>query len=102
ENPALSARSMAAAIPVAQLKISEDQRRSIEAMYNPTSSSPSPAPLIIDNTFTVDPDSQLQACAALLQYGLDVNSLEDVGNRWSQQWSRKSADGCLETQRILY
>ncbi|KAJ7472607.1 hypothetical protein FB451DRAFT_1398810 [Mycena latifolia] len=102
QNSTLSARSTVAAVPISHLKITADQHRVIESMYNPGPTTSFPVPPIIDNTFQLDTDSQLRASGIMAQYGLDVDSREHIGNRWSQQWSRNSADAKVETRKILY
>ncbi|KAJ7486926.1 hypothetical protein FB451DRAFT_1391789 [Mycena latifolia] len=66
QNPTLSARSTAAAVPISHLKITADQRRVIESMYNPGPTTSFPVPPIIDNTFQLDTDSQLRASGIMM------------------------------------
>jgi hypothetical protein len=102
QNPALNARSTAAAVPISHLKINDEQRASIKAMYHPESSASFPTPPIVDHIYALDDDSQLQASAVMAQHGLDSESRELLGNRWSHQWSRHSEKAKVDVHKILY
>ncbi|KAJ7209277.1 hypothetical protein GGX14DRAFT_632566 [Mycena pura] len=90
KNPHLSARTTAAVIPTSHLKVTHGQRNAIDAMYQSDTAASFPEPPIVDHDFLLDSDGQLQAAALMAHYGLDDDSREHVGNRWSQQWSYTS------------
>ncbi|KAJ7845401.1 hypothetical protein B0H14DRAFT_3683866 [Mycena olivaceomarginata] len=104
ENPALNARSTASQVPISHLKISPKQRKRIEEMYHPVTTASFATPPLIDCIYTLDDTSQLEAAGVMAQYHLDPESQEDLGNRWSQQWSfrSKNVKEETETRRILY
>ncbi|KAF8142876.1 hypothetical protein K438DRAFT_2111369 [Mycena galopus ATCC 62051] len=102
QNPTLKSRSLAADVPISHLKINKEQRKFIEAMYRPDSGASLPAPPIVDYIYGLDDDAQLQASAVMAQHGLAADSREDLGNRWSHQWSRHSEKAKVDTQKILY
>ncbi|KAJ7217671.1 hypothetical protein GGX14DRAFT_597301 [Mycena pura] len=103
DNPtALNARSTAAEVPISHLKISAAQRELVEAMYNPTFSRSFLVPPIVDHIFSLDDEAQLRASAIMAQYGLDIDSREHITNRWSQQWSRRSAKSKTDIRKLLY
>ncbi|KAJ7149245.1 hypothetical protein C8R43DRAFT_1107745 [Mycena crocata] len=47
---------------------------------------------IVDHIFSTDASGQLKASAILAQHSLDVGAREDLGNRWSAQWSEKGQE----------
>ncbi|KAJ7209835.1 hypothetical protein C8J57DRAFT_1608521, partial [Mycena rebaudengoi] len=98
----LNARSLSAAIAITALKVSDTQRALIESMYAFDASNSFTTPPIIEHFFSTDTDAQIQAAAVMAQHGLDVHSREDLGSRWSHQWTRadKGKDGTLK--RFLY
>ncbi|KAJ7873629.1 hypothetical protein B0H14DRAFT_3558330 [Mycena olivaceomarginata] len=101
EKPApLNARSTASQIPISHLKVSPEQRKSIEEMYRPATPTSFATPSLADCIYALDDASQLEAAAVMGQYDLDPESQEDIGSRWSQQWSFWSTKE--ETRRILY
>ncbi|KAJ7163104.1 hypothetical protein C8R46DRAFT_1221901 [Mycena filopes] len=101
QKPALNARSAAAEVSISHLKISPEQRKLIDAMYHPAAGDSFEVPPIVDHIFTQDINAQVQASAIMAQYGLDVDSREHIGSRWSQQWSRSDKTN-NNTRKILY
>ncbi|KAF7344086.1 hypothetical protein MVEN_01698300 [Mycena venus] len=71
-------------------------------MYHPASSASFATPPILDYVYALDDNSQLQASVVLIHYGLDPDSRELLGNRWSHQWSRHSDKAKVDTQKLLY
>ncbi|KAJ6556906.1 hypothetical protein B0H10DRAFT_1967533 [Mycena sp. CBHHK59/15] len=67
---------MASEVPISHLKISAEQRKSIDAMYHPDSSSFFPTPPIVDHIYSLDPEAQLEASAVMAQHSLDADSRE--------------------------
>ncbi|KAJ6467462.1 hypothetical protein DFH09DRAFT_1111914 [Mycena vulgaris] len=64
----LSMRSTAAAVPIPHLKIPDEQRASIAAMYNRAPGASFTVPPIIDDIFPLDRELQLGASAMMAQY----------------------------------
>ncbi|KAJ6452842.1 hypothetical protein C8R45DRAFT_764927, partial [Mycena sanguinolenta] len=100
----LNARSTASELPISHLRISPEQRKRIEEMYHPVTTASCATPPLVDCIYTLDDTSQLEAAGVLAQYNLDPESQEDLGNRWSHQWSfrSKNVKEETETRRILY
>ncbi|KAJ7443667.1 hypothetical protein FB451DRAFT_1437056 [Mycena latifolia] len=101
KNGSLNARSLASDVRLAQLKISAAQRVSIDSMYALDASNSFPTPPIVDYIFSTDVDAQLQASAVMAQHALDVGARDDLGNRWSTQWSERGKEN-TNIMRILY
>ncbi|KAJ6465380.1 hypothetical protein C8R45DRAFT_1106997 [Mycena sanguinolenta] len=102
EHLGLNARSTASELPISHLRISPEERKRIEEMYRPVRTASCATPPLVDCIYTLDDTSQLEAAGVLAQYNLDPESQEDLGNRWSHQWSFRSKNVKEETRRILY
>ncbi|KAJ7753948.1 hypothetical protein DFH07DRAFT_744208 [Mycena maculata] len=104
QNPTLNACSTTAEVPISYLKIMKEQRELIDTMYHPVAGAAFSTPLIVDHIYSLDNPTQLQASAVMAQYSLDVGAREQLGNRWSQQWSHYSdgAKGDTPICKILY
>ncbi|KAJ6565954.1 hypothetical protein DFH09DRAFT_1314736 [Mycena vulgaris] len=98
---ALNARSLASDVRLAQLKVSDAQRVLIESMYAINASNSFIMPPIVDHIFSMDSNGQLQASAVLAQHSLDVGARDDLGNRWSMQWSERGKEDA-NIKRVLY
>ncbi|KAJ6582512.1 hypothetical protein DFH09DRAFT_1360400 [Mycena vulgaris] len=86
-KPAMNPRNVASDIPLDKLKISAEQRASLEEMYR-LDATATPDRLPVDHLFKLDAGDQLHAAAIMAPHGLDLEAREHLSNRWAQQWSR--------------
>jgi hypothetical protein len=95
KNTTLPSRSLASDIQVKELSLTPKQRREIDAL--------NASDAILDAKFYVNGDqeqqSQYAAAALMASHGLDLDSREANGNRWSVRWSTSKDGG--KTKRVL-
>ncbi|KAF7348406.1 hypothetical protein MSAN_01794600 [Mycena sanguinolenta] len=95
QNTTIPARSLASDIQLKELWLTMEQKSAIDAL--------NAAGACLDNKFYVHGDqeqqSQYEAAALMASHGLDLDSREDNGNRWSVRWSTSNEGG--KTRRVL-
>ncbi|KAK7001141.1 hypothetical protein R3P38DRAFT_2559317 [Favolaschia claudopus] len=95
ENTTVSARSSASDIQLKELCLTAEQKSAINALIG--------SGACLDAKFYVNGDqeqqSQYEAAALMASHGLDIDSREDNGNRWSVRWSTSKDGG--QTRRVL-
>ncbi|KAJ7455589.1 hypothetical protein FB451DRAFT_1048959, partial [Mycena latifolia] len=94
-NTTIPSRSLASDIQLRELWLTKEQRAAIDAL--------TAAGEALDTKFYVNGDaeqqSQYEAAALLASHGLDLDSREDNGNRWSIRWSTSKEAGKIK--RVL-
>ncbi|KAJ7744374.1 hypothetical protein B0H16DRAFT_1322160 [Mycena metata] len=95
ENTTIPARSLASDIQLKELWLTPEQRSAIDTLNASDAG--------LDTKFYVNGDqeqqSQYEAAALMASHGLDLDSREDNGNRWSVKWSTSKDGG--KTKRVL-
>ncbi|KAF8147129.1 hypothetical protein K438DRAFT_1689141, partial [Mycena galopus ATCC 62051] len=95
QNTTIPARSLASDIQLKELWLTTEQTSAIDAL--------NAAGACLDHKFYVHGDqeqqSQYEAAALMASHGLDLDSREDNGNRWSVRWSTSNKGG--KTRRVL-
>ncbi|KAJ7094102.1 hypothetical protein C8R44DRAFT_749621 [Mycena epipterygia] len=109
-KPAMNPRSVASDIPLDKLRISAQQRASLDDIYSSSNASADRAP--VDHLFKLDPDDQLNAAAIMAQHGLDLEAREYLSNRdcgydhshfqSKQRHTPVPFNGCLAHAEITY
>ncbi|KAJ7171460.1 hypothetical protein C8R46DRAFT_1162244 [Mycena filopes] len=95
QNTTVPARSLASDIQLNELSLTPEQRSAI-GVLNASDAG-------VDAKFYVngaqEQQSQYEAAALMASHGLDLDSREDNGNRWSVRWSTSKDGG--KTRRVL-
>ncbi|KAJ7028157.1 hypothetical protein C8F04DRAFT_993887, partial [Mycena alexandri] len=95
QNITIPPRSLASDIQLKELWLTPEQRSAIDALNVSNAG--------LDAKFYVNGDqeqqSQYEAAALMASHGLDLDSREDNGNRWSVKWSTSKDGG--RTKRVL-
>ncbi|KAJ7099086.1 hypothetical protein C8R44DRAFT_888546 [Mycena epipterygia] len=100
----LKQRSLASDIQLKKLKVSPAQLKELEQMYAGHATAVDDVSPV-DYVYTLSDDNQLAATAIMVQQGLDIDTREQIDNRWSQQWSiysTNSVKATSRTRRVLY
>ncbi|KAJ7712197.1 hypothetical protein DFH07DRAFT_725388, partial [Mycena maculata] len=90
-------------IPLKKLMVSSAQLQQLEEIYRVHATDGGNSP--VDYLYTLNDDDQLSASAIMAQQGLDIDTREQLDNRWSQQWSCYSTNSVKardRTRRVLY
>ncbi|KAF7797218.1 hypothetical protein EIP86_008410 [Pleurotus ostreatoroseus] len=92
----LKARRLAANVYLEKLTLTPEQHTALSSIYKQDKCQ------VL--TYSLDEDSQTEARAFLAAAGLDDESREDLGDRWSIRWRRNSGKEkeSEETCRVLY
>ncbi|KAJ7038953.1 hypothetical protein C8F04DRAFT_1179288 [Mycena alexandri] len=97
QNTTIPARSLASDIQLKELWLTLEQRSAIDTLNAANAG--------LDTKFYVNGDqeqqSQYEAAALMASHGLDLDSREDNGNRWSVRWST-SKDGVTAGMIIVW
>jgi hypothetical protein len=75
------------------LHLDSQQLSAIETLYNRDGAE--------CQLFGDDNLSQQHAAALLTTQGLDIDNLDDLGNRWSKRWSTMDGHGRMVQARVL-
>lgn len=101
----LKQRSLLSDIPLKKLMVSSAQLQQLEEMYRIHATANEGGDSPVDYLYTLSDDDQLSASAIMAQQGLDIDTREQLDNRWSQQWSCYSTNSVKvrdRTRRVLY
>ena|ERR1700761_1711604 len=92
-------------IPLKKLMVSSGQLQQLEEMYRVHATADDGESSPVDYLYTLGDDDQLAVSAKMAQQGLDIDTREQLDNRWSQQWSCYSTNSVNvrgRTRRVLY
>jgi hypothetical protein len=83
----LKQRSLLSDIPLKKLMVSSAQLQQLEEMYREHATANDDRRTPVNYLYTLSNDDQLAASAIMAQQRLDIDTREQMDNRWSQQWS---------------
>ncbi|KAJ7189803.1 hypothetical protein GGX14DRAFT_337081, partial [Mycena pura] len=101
----LKQSSVLSDIRLNKMKVSPEQFKELEEMYSNRATAVDDGISPVDYIYALNDDDQLAASAIMAQQGLDVDTREQLNNRWSHQWSsysNNSLNARNRTRRILY
>lgn len=101
----LKQSSVLSDIRLNKMKVSPEQFKQLEEIYRSHATAVDNRNSPVDHLYRLDDDDQLAASAIMAQQGLDVDTREQLDNRWSHQWSsysHNSLNARNRTRRILY
>jgi hypothetical protein len=102
----LRQRTLLSDIPLKKLLVSSVQLQELEEIYRRNiATGVDDGTSAVDYLYTLSEDDQLAASAIMAQQGLDIDTREQLDNRWSQQWSCYSTNSPKtrnRTKRVLY
>ncbi|KAJ6549967.1 hypothetical protein B0H19DRAFT_1264837 [Mycena capillaripes] len=101
----LKQSSVLSDIRLNKMMVSPEQFKQLEGMYRSHATAVDDGISPVDYLYTLSDDDQLAASAIMAQQGLDVDTREQLDNRWSHQWSSYSNNSLTarnRTRRILY
>ncbi|KAJ6529343.1 hypothetical protein B0H19DRAFT_1274374 [Mycena capillaripes] len=101
----LKQRSLLSDIPLKKLMVSSAQLQQLEEMYREHATANDDGRIPVNYLYNLSDDEQLAASAIMAQQGLDIDTREQMDNRWSQQWSCFSTNFVNvrdRTRRVLY
>ncbi|KAJ7633904.1 hypothetical protein DFH06DRAFT_1272396 [Mycena polygramma] len=89
ENTTVAPRSLASDVPLNELWLTKEQKDAIITLNASKET--------VDLLYY----SQFDAAACMASHGLDLDSREDIGNRWSVRWSTSSKKEAGRIRRVL-